>query len=260
MSRSGIITLTTDFGLKDAYVGTMKGVILSIFPQARLIDITHEIEPQNILQARFLLRNFVRYFPKGTVHLVVVDPGVGSERRAILVKSQGQFLVGPDNGVFSDFFQADARIFHLTQKEFFLKEISQTFHGRDIFAPVCAHLASGREPQEMGEEITDPLALPFPEPKKQGNLILGEVIYIDRFGNLITNLTKEQIPQNAVIRILGKEISGLSQSYAQHSPGSLLAIIGSSGLLEISLANDNASLRLKAGIGQPVEVILPEKS
>ena len=259
MRSSGIITLTTDFGLKDAYVGTMKGVILSIFPQARLVDITHEVEPQNILQARFLLRNFISYFPKGTVHLVVVDPGVGSERRPILVESQGQFLVGPDNGVFTDFFPDSAGIFHLNKSEFFLEKISQTFHGRDIFAPASAHLASGREPEEMGEPITDPVSFPFPKPEKQGNLLLGEVIYIDRFGNLITNLSGEEIPENALIRIVGKEIPGLSKSYAQHSPGTLLAIIGSSGFLEISLANDNASLRLKAGVGQPVEVILPEK-
>jgi len=253
ITRSGIITLTTDFGLNDAYVGMVKGVILNIFPSAKIIDLTHNIEPQNILQAGYLLKTSVPYFPEGTVHLAVVDPGVGTSRRPILVQTSEQFLVGPDNGIFTDFFSANAKVFHLCRPEFFLSQISQTFHARDIFAPVSARLAKGMEPEKLGEAIPDPKILTLPQPEIQPDRILGRIIHIDRFGNLITNIPRLQIPEKALIRILGKEIPGISTSYTAPR-GTLLAIIGSSGLLEISLASDNAALRLKARVGQTVEV------
>jgi hypothetical protein len=257
MNRSGIITLTTDFGLNDAYAGVVKGVILGIFPKARLVDITHNIAPQNIIEACYILLTSVSFFPPGTVHLAVVDPGVGTSRRPILVSRQEQFLLGPDNGLFSDFIDESAKVYVLNRPGFFLKNVSQTFHARDIFAPVAAHLARGAEPSQLGELITDAVRLKRPEPVIENNRILGTVIYIDRFGNIITNIRVGQVSENAVVRILGKEIQGISQSYNQHQPGTLLAIIGSAGFLEIALACDNAALRLKAGVGQPVEVRNP---
>jgi len=257
VTRSGIITLTTDFGLNDAYVGVVKAVILGIFSKARLVDITHNIVPQDILEASYILLTSVKYFPAGTVHLAVVDPGVGTSRRPVLVKSKGQFLVGPDNGIFSDFIDESAKVYFLNRPEFFMKQVSQTFHARDIFAPVAAHLARGVEPEQMAETITDAVRLERARPVVENNRILGSVIYIDRFGNIITNIKAEQVRENAIVRLMGKEIQGISQSYNEHQAGTLLAIIGSAGFLEIALACDNAALRLKAGVGQPVEVRNP---
>lgn len=257
IARSGIITFLSDFGLDDAYVGIVKGVILSVFPRAIIIDITHNIKPQSISEASYLLFTSAPYFPPGTVHLAVVDPGVGTSRRPILVQTREQFLVGPDNGLFTDFINDDAKIFHLNRPEFFLNHISQTFHARDIFAPVSAHLASGVSPEKMGEPISNPCLLNRPKPEIKPDRIIGQVIHIDRFGDLITNIPQKLVPENAIIRIMGKEISGLSKNYCGPS-GTLLALIGSSGLLEISIASDSASLRLKAGVGQPVEVIFAQ--
>lgn len=258
IARSGIITFLSDFGLDDAYVGIVKGVILSVFPRALIIDITHNIKPQNISEASYLLFTSAPYFPPGTVHLAVVDPGVGTSRRPILVQTKKHFLVGPDNGLFTDFINDDAKIFHLNRAEFFLNQISQTFHARDIFAPVSAHLASGVSPEKMGELINDPCLLSRPKPEIKSDRIIGQVIHIDRFGDLITNIPKNLVPENAIIRIMGKEISCLSKNYCGPA-GTLLALIGSSGLLEISIASDSAALRLKAGVGQPVEVIFPQR-
>jgi len=254
INRSGIITLTTDFGLRDAYLGIMKGVILGIFPSAKLVDLSHNLEPQNIQEASYILLSAVKFFPPGTVHLAVVDPGVGSARRAVIVESKPQFLVGPDNGIFTDFINNKSRIYELTERKFFLNKISQTFHGRDIFAPVSAHLAKGVSPEELGTRIQDPILLARPKPKMIEEKIKGEVIYIDRFGNLITNIKEEMIPQKPIIRIMGKEIIGLAKNYAEQAPGTLIAIIGSAGFLEISLTQDNAGQKLKASIGQAVEL------
>jgi len=254
LNRSGIITLTTDFGLDDAYVGMVKGVILNIFPRARLVDITHSITPQHIQQAGFLLFTAHRYFPDATVHMAVVDPGVGTSRRPIVVQANRQFLVGPDNGLFTDFLNDQARVYHLNRPQFFLEKVSHTFHARDIFAPVSAHLAKGVDPAELGALITDPVRIERPAPVANESRIVGTIIYVDRFGNLITNIRADQVSEDSIVRIMGKEIRGIALSYGDHPKGSLLAIIGSSGLLEIALACDSAALRLKAGIGQAVEV------
>jgi len=254
IKRSGIITLTSDFGLRDAYLGIMKGVILGIFPKAQLVDLSHNIEPQNIPEASYILLSAVKFFPPGTVHLAVVDPGVGSARRAIIVESKKQFLVGPDNGIFTDFITAESKIYELTEQKFFLNKISQTFHGRDIFAPVSAHLAKGVSPEELGTPIQDPVLSARPQPKMIEGKIQGEVIYIDRFGNLITNIPEAMIPKRPIIRIMGKEIIGLAKNYAEQAPRTLIAIIGSAGFLEISLTQGNASEKLKAGIGQALEL------
>jgi S-adenosyl-L-methionine hydrolase (adenosine-forming) len=254
LTRSGIITLTTDFGLDDAYVGIVKATLLSIYPEARLVDISHNIAPQNIPEASYLLFTSVKYFPRATVHLAVVDPGVGSSRRPILVCSNGHFLVGPDNGILTDFLNDSARVYFLNRPQFFLSHLSHTFHARDVFAPVAAHLARGTEPEQMGELITDAVRLERPRPALEPSRILGTVIYIDRFGNMITNIKAEQLEDDSVVRVMGKDIQGISTSYSEKPKGTLLAVAGSSGFLEIALASDSAALRLKGAVGLAVEV------
>jgi len=254
LTSSGIITLTTDFGLDDAYVGIVKAVILGIFPKARIVDLTHNLKPQAIEEAAFVLLTSVKYFPQGTVHMAVVDPGVGTSRRPILAVSRGQILVGPDNGIFTDFLDDSARVYHLNRPNFFMKTVSHTFHARDIFAPVSAHVAKGVRPDQAGEITTDPVKLARPQPMVNGEKIVGMVIHVDRFGNLITNIKAELVPDDSIIRIAGKEIPGISQSYSGNPRGTLLALAGSSGFMEIALASDNAAARLKVSSGQTVEV------
>lgn len=182
-----IITLTTDFGTRDGFVGIMKGVILSIAPETRIVDIGHWVRPQDVLEGQFLLIRAVPYFSKGVIHVAVIDPDVGTSRRPIVVASEGMFFVGPDNGLFTPWLEG-ADVYHLTNTRYFLDKPSATFHGRDIFAPVAAYLAKGVSPAEMGERIDDPVRLEIPKPKIKKGTIRGEVIHIDYFGNLITNI------------------------------------------------------------------------
>jgi len=243
-----VITITTDFGIKDAYVGVMKGVILSINPYAQLVDITHEIEPGNILEAAFLLKDAYEYFPKATVHLVVVDPGVGGKRRPIAIKAGKFFFVGPDNGLFwpiiSD--NKDILIVHLTNRKYFLEDISSTFHGRDIFAPVAAYISKGVHLLDMGVSINDPVRLEIKRPMLLKNQIVGSVIRVDRFGNLITNISEKDIIEcfgrlsGLEVEIGGRKIREISKTYSDVPRGQLLALIGSSGFLEISVNRGSA--------------------
>jgi len=247
LKPSGIITLLTDFGLGDVHTGVMKGVILSIHPHVRLVDITHDVPPGAILQAALLLQEALPFFPEGTVHVAVVDPGVGGSRRAIAAEAGGRFLVGPDNGIFWPMISAatSTRIIHLTESRFFLGSISSTFHGRDIFAPVAAHLARGVDLSAMGSPVTDPVRLRIPEPRVEGNALIGEVLRVDRFGNLITTIPRDALEDFAgadlpVIRIGGLVIEGLARSYSDKREGESLALIGSSGRLEISVNRGRA--------------------
>ena len=275
---SSVITLTTDFGVDDAYVATMKGVILSINPEANIVDITHSIEPQNIRQAAFILDYSYRYFPKKTVHVAIVDPGVGSERRGIVLKTPSALFVAPDNGVLSyvinelssnedltvqyskdqdlvtlgNGFEAIA----ITEPRFWRHPVSTTFHGRDIFAPVAAALSLDISPYELGEKITSLQIFPIPKPvvDYQGNLA-GNVLYVDHFGNLITNIKKSDLPgKDILIETAGHSIQGITNYYAEGEE--LMAIIGSSGYLEISLKNGNAADFLNIGIGDEIKVTL----
>jgi S-adenosylmethionine hydrolase len=255
MKPGKIITLTTDFGQLDSYVGTMKGVILQIAPSAILVDISHQVPAGDIDEAAFLLRGAVPYFAPGSVHLAVVDPGVGTGRRPLVVQSKTQFFVGPDNGIFSDFLHDDARAYHLNRERFFLDRISNTFHGRDIFAPAAAHLCRGIEPQEMGDPVHDPVRIERAGPEIKKGRIIGKVIHIDRFGNLVTNIPEELLPKNPVIRIAGREIKGLSSAYSAGKKAKPIAIIGSSCLLEISVPNEHAARKLKVRKGQIVQVL-----
>ena len=257
-----IITLTTDFGTSDGYVGTMKGVILSIAPDVRLVDISHEIAPQHIRQAAYVLHDAASYFPQGIVHLAVVDPGVGGARRALAVRTSHEFLVGPDNGLFTLFLadEPDAECHMITNTQYLLPRISSTFHGRDVFAPVAAHLANGAGLADLGPRITDPVTFPIPRPEQQADgSWRGCVLYADHFGNLITSVTEDLLQQllssgrHSVEIVIGHQrISGIRHTFAEGAPGELVALVGSSGHLEIAVTNGNAARALSLGPHAPV--------
>ena len=257
-----IITLTTDFGASDGYVGTMKGVILSIAPDVKLVDISHEIAPQHIRQAAYVLHSAAPYFPRGTIHLAVVDPGVGSARRALAVCTSHGFLVGPDNGLFTLFLadEPDAECHVITNTQYLLPRISSTFHARDVFAPAAAHLANGTDLANLGPRIADPVTLPIPRPEQQADgSWRGCVLYADHFGNLITSLTEDLLQQilrgrcHSVESVIGQQrISGIRHTFAEGAPGELVALIGSSGHLEIAVTNGNAARLLNIGSDSPI--------
>ena len=266
-----IITLLTDFGLNDEYVGTMKGVILSINPSTTLIDITHNIDPQDIIQAAFTIKSYYNFFPKGTVHVVVVDPGVGGSRAIIAIKMAGHTFLAPDNGILTLLIKEGNidEIIRVDNKKFFLKSISQTFHGRDIFAPVSAHISSGVEINQIGTPINknDLAKLSIPEPKisDKGELI-GSIVSIDRFGNLITNIDSNCLKNfcgleaggKPEIRIGNSKITDLAKSYENSEFNSPLIIIGSRGYLEIAVNCDSAKKYLKAEKGDTITINLSD--
>lgn len=245
-----IITLTTDFGATDNFAGVMKGVILGIAPDAAIIDLCHEIPPQDILAGALALESAVDYFPPGTIHLAVVDPGVGSERAAIAVETDRFILVGPDNGVFTlavdkcGQFQA----VELTNPEFHLSPLSATFHGRDIFAPVAAHIAKGARLFELGEPVEQLCRIALPVPKTHGFVLEAQVLRSDRFGNLITNLTQARYDawmagrvQSARVQIGETTVGEIRRTYADVEPGAPVAYFGSGGRLEIGVRNGSAA-------------------
>jgi len=265
MKVSGIITLTTDFGLGDPYVGVMKGVILSINPQAGIIDITHEIPPGAILQAAAVVEDAHRYFPDGTVHVAVIDPGVGGARLPLAIEADGSWFVGPDNGVFGPTLEKKMSIsvIQLEKKEYFLSYISKTFHGRDIFAPVAAHITAGHTIAEMGQKIKNPVMLSMPQPRIRNDCLYGEVIRVDTFGNLITSIHKADMEHflqedYPCIRVGSLVVCDVRQIYASVSKGEPVALYGSSGFLEIAInagsARDYLGLRVRDVLGAEVVV------
>jgi len=275
---SSIITLTTDFGYDDAYVAALKGAILSINPEANIIDISHSIEPQNILQAAFILGIAYRYFPKQTIHVAIVDPGVGSERQGVIVKTPSALFVAPDNGILSyiidDLFLVESRsltehthglkeiVFKtgleavvITDPRFWRHPVSPTFHGRDIFAPVAAGLSLGISLYEFGEKIRSLHVLSIPKPSfdPDGNLV-GLVLYIDHFGTLITNIKNNELPgKDVLVEVAGRRIQGISDYYAQNE--GVMAILGSGGYLEVSLRDGSACDFLGTVVGDEIKVI-----
>lgn len=263
MEVSGIITLTSDFGLRDANVAAMKGVILGISPQARIVDLSHDVSPQDIAAAAYILWRGYPNLPKGTVHVVVVDPGVGSERRGLAIQASGHYFVAPDNGALT-YILRDAppgpergAIIHLNKSQFWQPRVSNTFHGRDIFAPVAAHLSLGLRIEELGEVITDPLLLPVAEVKKEPGWIRRHILYIDRFGNLLTDIPEvDVLSLEKPIRVLvaGVEIYGLSLTFSAGSPGEIIAYIDSSWRLAIAQVQGSADRALGAKVGDIVEV------
>jgi len=278
---SSIITLTTDFGYDDAYVGAVKGAILNINPEASIVDVSHSIRRQDILQAAFILDAAYRYFPKQTVHLAIVDPGVGSERRGIILKTPSAIFVAPDNGILTYIiddvfpnvvaqftgqslvnqpiteivFKKGLEAAAITDPRFWRHPVSPTFHGRDIFAPVAAGLSLGISPYEFGERISSLHVLPIAKPSldPDGNLV-GQVLHVDRFGNLITNIRTSNLPgKDVMIEVAGQRIQGISDYYAQKE--GVMAVVGSSGYLEISLREGNACDFLGTAVGDEIRVI-----
>lgn len=252
--------LLTDFGWQDHFVGVMKGVIAGIAPGAQVVDLCHEVAPQEIDQARFLLRVSRPYFPKGSIFVCVVDPGVGSARRALCVEAGGHVLLGPDNGLFTDVLsEKGAKARAITEARYALGQVSQTFHGRDVFAPAAAHLAAGVRPSQLGRLIRDPVRLLPLDPVRTGRRFwAGRVMHIDRFGNLITNLPSQEFLPPAVRGIeaaVGFErVRRTCRFYAEAPEGELFLIGGSCGTVEISVNRGSAAKRLGVGIGAPVEV------
>ena len=265
MADRPIITLLTDFGTADAFVGVMKGVILGMAPQVHLVDLTHEVPPQAVAVAAFLLEAAWREFPPGTIHLVVVDPGVGSSRRALAAAGPHGRFVAPDNGVLSPIVQAgEVTALHaLTRSEFFRQPVSRTFHGRDIFAPVAAHLANGVSLAALGPPVTDPVRLDLPRPEPlPGDGAAGQVLHVDRFGNLITNLPQALFAPGRgvpVVAVAGQRIRGLADSYGAVPAGQPGAIVGSTGTLEIFVPGGSAAAALGASRGAAVTVTFARK-
>jgi len=262
LKPSGIITLTTDFGESDSYAAMMKGVILSINPDAKIIDVTHQIPAGSIQEGGLIIKESYTYFPSDTVHVGVVDPGVGGKRRPIAVLADNHFFVGPDNGLFSPIIEAQRiDIIHLKEKRYWRHTISRTFHGRDIFAPVAAHLSLGVNPFLMGEEIDNPTTLAYPLPRESKTDLVGEVIRVDHFGNLITNITREHLSpflaSKALIITVGSlTLKKICTTYNDVPEGQPLALIGSSNLLEIAINMGNAQNDLceKCKIGTKVTI------
>ena len=259
-----IITLTTDFGTSDAYVGTMKGVILGINPNVQVVDLTHAIPPQDIHEAAFTIYSVHRYFPKGTIHTVVVDPGVGSDRKAIVCEIEGMSFVCPDNGILSYLLQdvdgnteRRMNVIAIQNPAYYLSEVSNTFHGRDIFAPVAAHLSLGVPLANIGPSVENLVQLPIPIPEIFGNTITGQIVKIDRFGNAITNIAESTLigeTSDYEISVGTTLLTHINRAYAESEIGDPLAIIGSFGLLEIAINGGNAETRLGLKRGDVVEI------
>ncbi len=258
-----VISLLTDFGHRDAFVGTMKGVILGICPAARIVDLSHGITPQRIAEGAFVLRTAYPYFPDGTVHVAVVDPGVGGDRRALIVETPRHRFVGPDNGIFAHVYarETDLRVISLTETRYMLPGISNTFHGRDVFAPVAGHLALGRPLSDFGPEIDDYHTGPPSEPAVHGGGIEGHVLHIDRYGNIITDIDEALFLEitrgkRFRIRLSGLTLDRVSASYDEAAGGSALAILDSAGLLEIAVNGGHAAESLDVSTGDRVDVEL----
>ena len=247
-----IVAILTDFGTQDHYVGVMKGVMLGINPEITLVDISHDVPSHSVIAAQFLLEVSHRYFPRGTVFLVVVDPGVGSSRRAMVLKTEDYLFVGPDNGIFTPFYRGEWEAFELPVPE----TASNTFHGRDVFAPAAARLTLKTPPSRLGKPFDDPITVEMPSPVVTPEGVRGQIIYIDKFGNLITNIEAGLIrsAKQVEITVKGRKIRGIVRAYADVPEGELLAIIGSSERLEISVREGSAREALGAKIFDEVEV------
>jgi S-adenosyl-L-methionine hydrolase (adenosine-forming) len=256
--RSGIVTLTTDFGIGGPYVAALKGVLLGLAPGTQLVDVCHTISPQNILEGGFVLAGIVDVFPSGTVHLAVIDPGVGTERRLIAVELAEQWFVLPDNGLITGVARGrtPTAIREITNPALRRSIVSATFHGRDILAPASAHLLQGGDPAELGPTRTKFITLRNYEPTPDEHGVVGEVIYRDAFGNLITNIDADRLadtPRAAwVIEIAGERIEGIVRTYGDRLSGTLIALIGSSGWVEVAVVNGDAARQLTAGAGTTV--------
>lgn len=264
MAYHPIITLTTDFGTNDHFVGALKGVIVDIVPEVQLVDITHAVQAFDVLDGAIAIAQTYSYFPSGTVHMVVVDPGVGTTRRPIIASSDGYHFVAPDNGVLSMIYAKEERIRvrHVTSDHYFRQPVSHTFHGRDVFAPVAAYLAKQVDSHKFGDEIEDyvKFAAPRPKPAGEGRL-RGVVLKVDRFGNLVTNVTPEDAPaifagKPFTIKVGSKEVTEIRAAYAEGAPGEVFGVLGSMGYLEIVANRAPAAQLTGAGKGAEVSISL----
>jgi S-adenosyl-L-methionine hydrolase (adenosine-forming) len=259
-----IITLTTDYGASDHFTAVMKGVILSINPEVNIVDITHSVLAHDILDGAMAIGQAFRYFPPKTVHVVVVDPGVGTERRPLLVAGDQHYFVGPDNGVLSSIYEQSEslHVWNVISEHYFRQPVSKTFHGRDIFAPVAAWLTKSWQTSSFGEPISDFVRFAIPKAKVNGNQVQGAVLRVDHFGNLITNVTVEDVPDllaasgNVKINVGNGQVSKVVLTFAEGAAGEVVGLIGSSGYLEISVNKGNASRALGVGRGAEVTVEL----
>lgn len=267
MTDTPIVTFISDFGLDDWFVGVVHGVIHGICPTARVVDVTHQVPPGNVPHAAFVLEASAPDFPPGTIHLAVVDPGVGTARRALAVAAHGQLFVGPDNGLLEwAFTDPRARAYALEQERWFRDPVSRTFHGRDVFAPVAAHLACGIQLQALGPAVTDPVRLERRPPRAGPCHVEGCVMFVDRFGNALTDIPAATLEASfsdvpdagREVRIAGRRIRGIARTYGDAPIGTLLAIVGSSGRLEIAEVGGHAAKRFGFGIGDPVRVVAAE--
>lgn len=253
-----ILTLTTDFGSDGPYVAAMKGVVLGLAPGAQIVDVSHRIAPQNVLEGAFVLASILEAFPAGTVHLAVVDPGVGTDRPLVAVSVAEQWVVAPDNGLIGGVVRrhAPAGIWEIANRALARASVSHTFHGRDILAPAAAHLLLGRDAAELGPRRESVIRLANFEPRGDDHGLVGEVIFRDAFGNLITNVAAEHLgpgePADWVIEIAGERVEGLVRTYGDRPPGTLVALVGSSGWVEVSLVNGDAARTIGAGPGATV--------
>jgi len=255
-----IITLTTDYGTNDHLVGTLKGVILKINPDANIVDITHNVTPYDLLDGALAIGSAYSYFPPRTIHVVVVDPGVGTDRRPLLVSGETQYFVAPDNGVLSLIYEREESLLvrHANVEHYYLQPLSKTFHGRDIFAPIAAWLSKGSQAVSMGDEITDHKKFAMPKPKSAGGVVKGVVLRVDSFGNLVTNFRPEDLPASTLengavqFQIGSQTVSRLVDTFAKGNSGEVFAYIGSNGFVEFGVNRGNASKALAAGRGFPV--------
>lgn len=259
--NDAIITVLTDFGYMDPYVGIMKGVMAKINPKAKIIDISHDVPSFSIKHAAFSLFSYYRYFPDHTVHLVVVDPGVGSKRKAIVTKIDKRYFVLPDNGVISYVWEnekgKDKKVFNIENEKYFLHPVSNTFHGRDIFAPIAAHISRNIGIEEFGKELEDPVLFPFPKPYIKDNILHGEVIYIDKFGTVVTNIKRDLLDGKELFcaEIKTHRICNFANYYGEYKEREEFMIFGSSNFLELSINRGSFSKKLKVNIGDEVKVI-----
>ena len=263
--KNSTITLLTDFGTKDHYVASMKGVILNINPRCLLIDITHQVNPHEIREGAFILANAYSHFPKGTIHLAVIDPGVGGARKPLLVVTENYFFVGPDNGLFTMITQKESvnQIIALDKQRYHLPKVSTTFHGRDIFAPAAAHLSMGVKPNALGHQIDSLFCLGFEEPLIKEGKLSGEILHVDTFGNLVSNIDEGRLirfirGRPCVIRVGGKTIRGLKKGYWEGNKDEPIALVGSGGFLEMSVREGNAQKSLRVKRGDPIQITIGE--
>jgi S-adenosyl-L-methionine hydrolase (adenosine-forming) len=261
-----VISLMTDFGIKDGNVGVMKGVIWNIAPDAQISDLSHMIQAQNIREAALILARSTPYFPENSVHVVVVDPGVGTARRPMAAKIGSQYYVGPDNGTITLLLERAERegwpleFVRLDKPQFWLENVSHVFHGRDIFAPIAGHLAKGVSLADLGTRVSDPVRLELPKPEQLTNGWRGEIIHIDHFGNLASNIRVENLlealthMENVTVRLADTAITGMVNTFGERQPGELVALLGSTGNLIVSVVNGSAAVWLDVKVGDAIEI------